>query len=105
METLIKNISEYKGQEATLKFTGLKATGAFAEHVRSGSRGNQAQLMRMIVSPVATTGAKRGVSPLTIRNSFSQGLTPGEYFASALDIVAKISAECEGVDMDLPCGL
>lgn len=50
--------------------------------VRSGGRGNVAQLMRTVVSPIAVADENNTTVPWAIKRSFSEGLRPDEYFAT-----------------------
>jgi len=56
----------------------------FGEMVKSGIRGKPAQLMQLLVSPLAFADTSNKPFPFVIKRSFSEGLTPTEYFASAV---------------------
>lgn len=73
-----------KGQEAAVQ-KSLSMNSNFTKHVKSGGRGNPVQLSKMIVSPVASGGSARGITPMVIKRSYSTGLSSGEYFASTME--------------------
>jgi len=52
--------------------------GAMGEMVRSGGRGNAAQLMRAVGSPVLARDSKDKTVPWLITKSFSEGLAPAD---------------------------
>ena len=52
--------------------------GAMGEMVRSGGRGNAAQLMRAVGSPVLARDSRDRTVPWLIKRSFSEGLTPAD---------------------------
>ena len=52
--------------------------GAMGEMVRSGGRGNAAQLMRAVGSPVLARDSRDRTVPWLIKKSFSEGLTPAD---------------------------
>jgi len=56
--------------------------GSMTFMARSGSRGNLAQLMKTVSSPLAATDPRGGVVPWVIRHSYSEGLSPSEYWAT-----------------------
>ncbi len=56
--------------------------GSMTHMAMSGARGNLAQLMKIVTTPLAIQG-KKGVAPLMIRRSYAEGLSPGEYWAAA----------------------
>jgi DNA-directed RNA polymerase subunit beta' len=61
----------------------MRHKGTMAMMARAGGRGNKGQLMKSVASPVIVADQKgRGV-PYLIRNSYAEGLTPGEYWIAA----------------------
>jgi len=61
----------------------MRHPGSMAMMARAGGRGNKGQLMKSVASPVIVADQKgRGV-PYLIRNSYAEGLTPGEYWIAA----------------------
>jgi len=54
-----------------------------ALQVLSRSRGNPTQLTAMLASPATYTDAKGATLPIFIRRSFSEGLSPAEYYAAS----------------------
>ena len=67
----------YAAQEAMLSLA-RRDKGAMGEMVRSGGRGNAAQLMRAVGSPVLAHDSRDRVVPWLIERSFSEGLTPAD---------------------------
>lgn len=65
------------GQRAILEHTKAHP-GAMSEMARSGGRGNFAQLMKIVASPVAARDETDRVTPWPIRRSYSEGLRPSE---------------------------
>lgn len=61
----------------------LAKKNPLALQVLSGSRGKPSNLMSLLASDVLYTDAQDNVIPIPILNSYSQGLSPAEYFASA----------------------
>ena len=75
----LNNIS-VKKQKHTLE-TLAAQNNPLAQEVLAGARGNAAQLNSMVGSPVLILDEKDRPAPVPIFNSFSQGLSPAEYFA------------------------
>lgn len=65
------------GQRAMIEHT-RNHTGTMSEMARSGGRGNVAQLMKIVASPVAARDETDRVTPWMIRRSYSEGLRPSE---------------------------
>lgn len=74
----------YAAQEAMLSLA-KKDKGTMGEMVRSGGRGNAAQLMRAVASPVLATDSKNKVIPWMITKSFSEGLTPADAWVAGTE--------------------
>lgn len=69
------------GQDAMLTLAS-KHTGTMGEMVRSGGRGNAAQLMRTVGAPVLARDSKGKVVPWLLGRSFSEGLKPADAWVS-----------------------
>lgn len=54
--------------------------GSMTHMALSGARGNPAQLMKIVAAPLATVHPKRGVEPHLLDRSYSEGLTPAQYW-------------------------
>lgn len=67
----------YAAQDAMLSLA-KRDKGAMGEMVRSGGRGNAAQLMRAVGSPVLARDSRDRTIPWLITKSFSEGLTPAD---------------------------
>lgn len=67
----------YAAQDAMLSLA-KRDKGTMGEMVRSGGRGNAAQLMRAVGSPVLARDSKDRTIPWLITRSFSEGLTPAD---------------------------
>lgn len=75
--------------------------GSMRQMALSGARGNVGQLMKIIATPLVTTNPKKGIDPIAIRRSYSEGLTPAEYWVSmpevrANEVQARISVSEPG---------
>jgi DNA-directed RNA polymerase subunit beta' len=71
--------------------------------VLSGARGKPAQLRAMITTPGLYTDYKDDIIPLFVRNSFSDGLRPGEYLASTFGarkaVISTKNSTAKGGDL------
>lgn len=65
-------------------------TGSMGEMVRSGGRGNPAQLMRTVGAPVLARDSKGKIIPWFIDKSFSEGLKPSDAWVSGTE--ARVNA-------------
>ncbi len=74
----------YGAQEAMLQLA-KKDKGAMGEMVRSGGRGNAAQLMRAVAAPVLASDSKSKVIPWMITKSFSEGLAPADAWVAGTE--------------------
>lgn len=60
-----------------------KAEGSpFVEQIASGARGKKGNLTSLRGADLLTTGTKNELIPMPILNSYAEGLTPAQYFAS-----------------------
>lgn len=59
-----------------------KHPGTMTRMALSGARGNIPQLMKTIASPVASVDAHGALAPWLISHSYSEGLTPAEYWVA-----------------------
>lgn len=72
-------------QEKLLNYT-KKHPGSMTQMALSGARGNAAQLMKIVGTPLAAVNPKRGVDPFIIKRSYSEGLTPAEYWVTIPEV-------------------
>lgn len=75
--------------------------GSMTHMALSGARGNPAQLMKIVATPIATVHPKHGVLPQMIDRSYSEGLTPAQYWMAgpeirANEVAARISVSEPG---------
>lgn len=75
--------------------------GAMTHMALSGARGNAAQLMKIVSTPLATVHPKTGVSHTLFDRSYSEGLTPAQYWLAgpeirANEVAARISVSEPG---------
>jgi DNA-directed RNA polymerase subunit beta' len=56
--------------------------GSMTQMATSGARGNPAQLMKIIASPLAANDNRPNITPFLIRHSYSEGLTPAEFWTT-----------------------
>jgi len=66
---------------------------AFAKMVKAKIRGKPEQLMQLLVSPILFSDARNRPFPFVIKRSFSEGLSPEEYFASSVGARKGIVAQ------------
>jgi DNA-directed RNA polymerase subunit beta' len=66
--------------------------GSMTHMALSGARGNPAQLMKIVTTPLAANSEKKGVNPFLIRRSYSEGLTPAEYWITTPEARANAVA-------------
>lgn len=74
--------------------------GTMGEMVRSGGRGNAAQLMRAVGSPVLARDSKGKTMPWMIRQSFSEGLTPASAWIAGSE--ARVNAVLSNISVVEP---
>lgn len=74
--------------------------GTMGEMVRSGGRGNAAQLMRAVGAPVLARDSKGKVAPWLIGRSFSEGLKPADAWVSAGE--ARVNAVLSNISVVEP---
>lgn len=68
-----------ESQQKLLDYT-KQHSGSMTHMAVSGARGNPAQLMKIIGTPLAANDEKKGINPFLIRRSYAEGLTPAEYW-------------------------
>lgn len=78
-----------------------KHTGSLAQMALSGARGNVGQLMKIVATPLVTTNPKKGIDRVAIGRSYTEGLTPAEYWVTmpevrANEVQARISVSEPG---------
>ncbi len=69
-------------QKKLLEHT-IKHPGSMTQMALSGARGNAPQLMKIVASPLASQLPGRNIEPWLIRHSYSEGLTPADYWVAA----------------------
>lgn len=77
-----------------------KHPGTMGEMVRSGSRGNAAQLMRAVGAPVMVRDSKGKVVPWLIDKSFSEGLKPADAWVAGGE--ARVNAVLSNISVVEP---
>ena len=87
-------------QEKLLSYT-KSHSGSMTHMALSGARGNPGQLMKIVGTPLATVNPKKGIDPVPIRKSYSEGLSPAEYWVAmpevrANEVQARISVSEPG---------
>jgi len=75
--------------------------GSMTHMALSGARGNPAQLMKIVGTPLATQHPKDGLVQRFLERSYSEGLTPAEYWLTgpevrANEVAARISVSEPG---------
>lgn len=78
-----------EAQNAVLDYT-KKHGGTMGEMVRSGGRGNAAQLMKIVGAPVLARDEKDRIVPWLIGRSYSEGLRPADAWVAGNE--ARINA-------------
>lgn len=78
-----------------------KHPGSLAQMALSGARGNVGQLMKIVATPLVTTNPKKGIDRVAIGRSYTEGLTPAEYWVTmpevrANEVQARISVSEPG---------
>ncbi len=63
-------------------FNSVPKDNPLVQQVLSGARGNKAQLKRLIGGDTAYSGYKNNIIPIPILNSYSEGVTPAEFWAA-----------------------
>lgn len=86
-------------QDAMLALARRDA-GAMGEMVRSGGRGNAAQLMRAVGSPVLARDSKGRLAPWIFTKSFSEGLTPADSWVAGGE--ARVNAVLSNISVVEP---
>lgn len=75
-------------QKALVEHTKVHP-GSMTHMALSGSRGNVNQLMKIVATPLATNNPKTGLDHIPIRHSYSEGLSPAEYWVSVPEVRAN----------------
>lgn len=75
-----------KAQEALLGIT-MSHKGSMTQQVRSGARGNPVQYMGIVAGPGAARDAAGRTEPWIIRNSYSEGLKPSDYWVAGNEAI------------------
>lgn len=86
-------------QDAMLELA-KKHPGTMGEMVRSGGRGNAAQLMRTVGAPVMVRDSKGKVVPWLIDRSFSEGLKPADAWVAGGE--ARVNAVLSNISVVEP---
>lgn len=68
-------------QDKMMEYTRTH-TGSMTQMALSGARGNIPQLMKTVGSPVAAIDHKGAITPWLIGHSYSEGLSPAEYWVT-----------------------
>ena len=89
-----------EAQEKMLALT-KRHPGSMTHMALSGARGNAAQLMKIVSAPLATVHPKDGLVPHLLDRSYSEGLTPAQYWlhgpeVRANEVAARISVSEPG---------
>lgn len=71
--------------------------GSMTHMALSGARGNPAQLMKIVATPLAITHPKEGLAPRMIARSYSEGLSPAEYWLAGPEVRANAVASTVSV--------
>lgn len=78
-----------------------KHPGSMTHMALSGARGNPGQLMKIVATPLATVHPKEGLVHRVLDRSYSEGLTPAQYWLAgpevrANEVAARISVSEPG---------
>jgi DNA-directed RNA polymerase subunit beta' len=63
----------------------MSGQGSLVEMVHAGARGKPAQLMKNIVAPISARDSDGTPYPFLIKKSYAEGLSPAEYWTSAIE--------------------
>jgi len=99
MVPAIKALAEAKTEKAREKVI-MDTQAAITAHTKqhpgsmthmalSGARGNIGQLMKIVATPLASVHPRKGVSPEFIDRSYSEGLTPAQYWRAGPEVRAN----------------
>lgn len=61
-------------------------SGSMTHMALSGARGNIGQLMKIVSTPLATVNPKKGIDPVLLKHSYSEGLRPSEYWVTVPEV-------------------
>jgi len=65
----------------------MKHPGSLTQQVRSGARGKPIQLMGIVSGPVAASDPTGQTTPWIIQRSYSEGLTPADYWVAGNEAI------------------
>ncbi len=65
----------------------LEHPGSMTQQVSSGARGNPVQYSKIVAGPANARDAQGNTVPWLIRNSYSEGLTPADYWAAGNEAI------------------
>lgn len=74
--------------------------GTMGDMARSGGRGNMIQLMKAVGSPVAANDEQDHVQPWLITKSYSEGLSPSDWWAANRE--ARMAAAKSTIEVSVP---
>ena len=77
-----------EAQNKLLEYT-KNHPGSMTHMALSGARGNPAQLMKIVATPLSAVHPKRGIEPTPIKRSYSEGLTAAEYWSTVPEVRAN----------------
>jgi DNA-directed RNA polymerase subunit beta' len=90
-DAIVTMLAEYQGKQADEVYAEQKALShPLAMQVASGSRGNALNLNALLGSDILYADHRGDPVPVPILSSYSQGLTPEEYFAAAFGVRKSI---------------
>jgi DNA-directed RNA polymerase subunit beta' len=89
------------GAQAEILAHTKKHPGSMTHMALSGARGNPGQLMKIVDTPLATVHPKEGLVPRIFDKSYSEGLSPAQYWLAgpevrANEVAARISVSEPG---------
>ena len=88
------------GAEDAMLTLAKNHPGTMGEMVRSGGRGNAAQLMRAVGAPVLARDSKNKIIPWMITRSFSEGLKPADAWVAGTQ--ARVNAVLSNISVVEP---
>ena len=89
-----------RGAQDAMLTLAKKHPGTLGEMVRAGGRGNAAQLMRTVTSPVLAEDSKGQTMPWMIHKSFSEGLKPADAWVAGSQ--ARVNAVLSNISVAEP---
>jgi DNA-directed RNA polymerase subunit beta' len=80
-----------------------KGVGSLVDMFHTGTKGNSSQLMKNIFSPITASESDNTPYPYLINKSYSEGLTPGQYWVSSIEarnaVISTKTATAEPGDL------